>query len=81
MSKGRGGAGKLVRKPAKQLSEVVPITKPSNVQTVGPLTTSVAKPALDRTQLRALRHFRPAHLRTFLSQLRQVGEGRSRLSL
>ena len=37
--------------------------------------------AISPEQLRTLRHFRPAYLRTRLSTVLQVGAGRSRLSL
>ena len=79
MPKYRGGVGKRTKKSAKKLvavaetlGEVVPRLS-VQLAREKPTTISVEK-------LRSLRHFRPSYIKTLLSKLLLVGEGRSRLS-
>jgi hypothetical protein len=81
MPKRRGGAGKRKRRSAKGPDTTVKSRKSLELQFAVHVANSPPQPTIAVEKLRFLRHFSPSYVKTLLSKLLLVGEGRSRLSV
>jgi hypothetical protein len=81
MAKSRGGADKRKKRSAKGPDTTGKSRTKSGMQLAVYVTNRTQQPSVSVEKLRLLRHVRPTYLKTLLSKLLLVGEGRSRLSV